>query len=190
MSMCMCIFMRVAWIVLLMWMSHVTHVNESCHTCEWIMSHMWMHHVTHVNVSCHTCECVMSHIWMGHVTHVNESCHTCEWVMSHIWRSHVTHMNESCHTYQWVKSEMWMRHVPPFTCGVLGTMGGVRGLFSETSTKEPCNDCSADPMLGLFECSRTVEDTLEWVVAHKWVMTRIWMSVGTLRVKESWHIYG
>eukprot|EP00277_Geminigera_cryophila_P018444 CAMPEP_0179443246 /NCGR_PEP_ID=MMETSP0799-20121207/26659_1 /TAXON_ID=46947 /ORGANISM="Geminigera cryophila, Strain CCMP2564" /LENGTH=84 /DNA_ID=CAMNT_0021229031 /DNA_START=782 /DNA_END=1032 /DNA_ORIENTATION=- len=34
-------------------------------------------------------------------------------------------------------------------------MGGVRGLFSETSTKEPCNDCSADLMSGLFECSRT-----------------------------------
>ena len=23
-----------------MWMSHVTHMNESCHTCEYIMSHI------------------------------------------------------------------------------------------------------------------------------------------------------
>ena len=30
-----------------MWMSHVTHMNESCHT--------WMSHVTHMNESCHTC---------------------------------------------------------------------------------------------------------------------------------------
>jgi len=30
-------------------MSHVTHVNESWHTCKWIMSHMWMSPVTHMN---------------------------------------------------------------------------------------------------------------------------------------------
>ena len=44
------------------WMSHVTHMNESCHTHEWVMSH--------------TYEWVMSHMWMSHVTHMNESCHT------------------------------------------------------------------------------------------------------------------
>jgi len=61
------------WIRLGTTLSHVTHVNESCHTCE------------SVNQSCHTCKSVMSQMWMSHVTHVNESCHTCEWVMSHIW---------------------------------------------------------------------------------------------------------
>jgi len=71
-------------------MSHVTRMNESCHTDEWVMSHMWM--------SCHKYEWVMSHIWMSHVTRMNESCQTHEWVMSHIWMSHVAHMNESCHT--------------------------------------------------------------------------------------------
>jgi len=30
------------------WMSHVTHMNESCHTYEWAMSHIWMSHVTHI----------------------------------------------------------------------------------------------------------------------------------------------
>ena len=35
-------------------MSHVTHMNESCHTYEWVMSHIWMSHVTHMNESCHT----------------------------------------------------------------------------------------------------------------------------------------
>ena len=29
---------------------------------EWVMSHIWMSHVTHMNESCHTCEWVMSHI--------------------------------------------------------------------------------------------------------------------------------
>jgi len=69
------------------WMSHVTHVNESCQSYEWVMSHMWMSHVNHMNESCYTCEWVMSIIWMSHVTHVNESCHTYECVMSHIWMS-------------------------------------------------------------------------------------------------------
>jgi len=71
-----------------MWMSHVTHANESCHTCEWVMSRM--RHVSHVNESCHTCEWGMSHMWMRHVTHVNEARHTCEWVLSHMWTSHCT----------------------------------------------------------------------------------------------------
>jgi len=84
-------------------MSHVTHVNESCHACEWVMSRMWMSHVTHVNESCHACEWVMSCMWMSHVTHVNESCHACEWVMSRMWMR-----DESIHTCEWVMSHTWM----------------------------------------------------------------------------------
>ena len=68
---------------------------------EWVMAHIWMSHVTHMNESCHTYEWVMSRIWMSHVTHMNESCHTCKWVMSHTWMSHVTHVDESCHTRAW-----------------------------------------------------------------------------------------
>jgi len=82
------------------WMSHVAHMNESCHTYEWVMSHIWMSHAAHMNESCHTYEWVMPHIWLSHVTHMTESCRTYEWVMSHVWMSHVTHMNESCHTYE------------------------------------------------------------------------------------------
>jgi len=33
------------------WMSHVIHVNESCHILERIMSHIWQSHVIHVNKS-------------------------------------------------------------------------------------------------------------------------------------------
>jgi len=44
---------RYEWVMSHIWMSHVTHMNgschESCHTCEWVMSHMWMSHVTHMN---------------------------------------------------------------------------------------------------------------------------------------------
>ena len=51
------------------WMSHVSHMNESCHTYEWVMSHIWMSHVTHMNESCHTYEshvCVHVRTWRRH----------------------------------------------------------------------------------------------------------------------------
>jgi len=99
------------WVMSHIWMSHVTHTDESCHTHGWVMSHIWMSHVTHMDESCHTYGGVMSHIWMSPVTHMDESCHTYGWVMSHIWMSHVTHMDESCHTYGWVMSQIYMSHV-------------------------------------------------------------------------------
>ena len=106
------------------WIIHVTHVNEWCHTCEWVLSHMWFGDVAQGNKSCHTYgshKCRRRSWRMSHVTcewvmsRVNESCHmwmshvTCEWVMSHVnescrmWMSHVTcervmsRVNESCH---------------------------------------------------------------------------------------------
>jgi len=78
---------------------------------EWVLSHTCMSHVTHINKSCHTYEWVVSHIWTSRVTHMNESCHTYERVVSHIWTSHVTHMNESCHTFYCVVSRIWMRRI-------------------------------------------------------------------------------
>jgi len=93
------------------WMSHVTHVSESCGTNEWVMSLIWVSHVTHMSESWHTYEWVMSHPWVCHVTHVSESCHASGWVMSQMWESHVTHESESCHTCEWVISHTWMGHV-------------------------------------------------------------------------------
>ena len=104
-----------AWFVFHQWFTHEWVI----YTYNCVMLHLWMSHVTHMNESCHTYECVMSHIWMRHVTHMNESCHTYEcalpcatrtWAhaMLHIRISHiclcsmyvcmcyVTHMNGSC----------------------------------------------------------------------------------------------
>jgi len=63
-------------------MSHVTHVNVSCHAFEWVMSHTLLRHVTHITELCHTYACVI---------HMTESCHTYEWSMSHT--------NEQCHAW-------------------------------------------------------------------------------------------
>jgi len=43
-------------------LSHVTHVPESCHTCDWGMSHRWLSQVTHVTQLYPTQKCVMSRI--------------------------------------------------------------------------------------------------------------------------------
>jgi len=110
------------WVMSHIWMSHVTHMNESCRTYEWVMSHIWMSHVahicmshvTHMNESCHSYGRVMSHIWMSHVAHMNESRHTSAWVIRYVEMSHVTHMDESCHickslhTYEYESSHIWM----------------------------------------------------------------------------------
>ena len=54
------------------WVGHAAY--------QWAMS-LRMSHVTHMNESCHTHEWVMSHTWMSHVRYTNESYHTYEWVM-------------------------------------------------------------------------------------------------------------
>jgi len=76
-------------------MSHVTHINESCHTYEKVMSH--------INESPHTYEKVMPHISMSHVTHAHESClRTRSQRMGFVvfTTERATHIYESCHTYQ------------------------------------------------------------------------------------------
>jgi len=109
-------------------MSHVTRMNESCHTYkrvtppikfeEGVTTHIWTSRV--INESRHTYKWVTSSIWRSHVTHANESRHTYErvtsrtwishithgYVTSHIWMSHGTHMNESRHAHECVTSLM------------------------------------------------------------------------------------
>jgi len=75
----------------------------------WVTSHIQMSHVTHINESCHTYDWVTSHMWMSHV---NESSQICEW--AYIYWSKATHPSFTYLTWlidmthpQWVKSNMW-----------------------------------------------------------------------------------
>ena len=95
------------WVMSHIWRSHVTHMNESCHTYEWVKPHIWMSHV--MDESYHTYEWVTSHIWMIWMSHValqwaHWYCHCARWtavspelVMSHTWMNNVTYMIDSCH---------------------------------------------------------------------------------------------
>jgi len=47
-------------LVVCVWISHITHMNESCHTHEWAISHTWMSHdtheiTTHCSLPAHVC---------------------------------------------------------------------------------------------------------------------------------------
>jgi len=125
-------------------MSHVAF-HESCHTrmnklrCTygWVMSHIWMSHVTHMNESCH----IFEWVWIGHVTCMNvpsglpqhvthvlsaltrsllpvSHTHTYERVTTHIctqfiariYMSRGTQMNESHHTCAMRPDTKWLIH--------------------------------------------------------------------------------
>jgi len=100
-----------------LWVSHVTHMQEVCHTYEWVVSHIRASHVTHMkedplNPICPSgdWERILSHTWMNHITRMNESWHTHERVMLHTLVSRVTRMHESYHTHtcKWVISRTWI----------------------------------------------------------------------------------
>jgi len=60
-----------------------------------VMWKIWMSHVTHLNESCHAFKCVMSHS--------HESCHICMYVYIHIYAYLCTHIHiyMCIHTFTW-----------------------------------------------------------------------------------------
>jgi len=84
--------------------SHVTHLNESCHTLEIVMVDR---PIMSAFVCVYMCVCVYVCVCgreRERDTHLNEPSCTSEWVMSHMWVSRVTHVSESCHACEWVMS--------------------------------------------------------------------------------------
>ena len=79
------------------------------HTHEWVTSHTWMSHVTHMNESCHT--------WMSHIAHyfigahdsfmcVTRPIHVCDmtrlWVwLTHLWMWHDSFMSVTWLIHEW-----------------------------------------------------------------------------------------
>ena len=61
----------------------------------WVMTHIWMSHVTHTNESRHAYEslCTCERTQSNKQSEMHESRHTCTWVMSLMKMSQVTRMN-------------------------------------------------------------------------------------------------
>ena len=77
-------FIRMTWLILM--------CDMSCHRYKW---GIWISHVTHINESCHAgtelhAGQVVLLVRMCHGTQTYESWHTYEWVISHVWTSHIT----------------------------------------------------------------------------------------------------
>ena len=152
-------------------------MNEACHTYEWVMSHIWMSHVTHMNESFHTDECVMSLCDMNTSchTHVNESCHT------HVNGLCPTHVNESCHTQEVLQQQVMshtcervMSHtcerVMSHTCSrVMSHTGG------PTTRSHVTHMCMCDSNVSCHTYERVI-----WTshVTHMWTghVTHMWTS--------------
>jgi len=113
-------------------MSHVTHLNESCHTHKWVMSHSfarcclthlhvrrdviicvtWHIHVCCMPNACVWCDAFMCMMCRIHVCDITLSCVPCVSFMCVMWRIHVcdiTHHIESRDPFMWVPSLMrWL----------------------------------------------------------------------------------
>jgi len=147
------------------WMSHVSHMQVSCHTS--------IRHITHMNASdshlSHVTRiCVMSHIWVSYVTHMNQSGHTYECVSSRIRMSHVTRMNKPCHSYECVTSQKRMSHVTHmkelfhmYECVISHTW---RSPFSNSD--EPCHILSSLLRVYLWH-AKVMHYEWQYTVCHK-----------------------
>jgi len=57
-----------------LYMSMYIHMNQiKIRVPQRVMSHIWMRHLTHMQESCHTCEWVTSHMSRSNVTYMNEA---------------------------------------------------------------------------------------------------------------------
>jgi len=139
------------------WMSHVSHVNESCLICKWVMSNMWMSPVTYLIESCHIFNWVMSHMWMSDVSYVNESCLICAWVMTHTSMCHASYVwefvNELC------MSHMCMSHV-----SLLNAITCHRHISHVSHVNTSCHK--------LYYILRDVS-ICGWVMSHIWIISHV-----------------
>ena len=122
------------------WMSPVTHMNESCDTHEWVTSYTWLRLVTFIGKVVNICLGFSVNLvykfkgkpgttsvkpdfnnlglkfhrgsqWVSVLSWLNLKENKDYFSCEHTWRSHYTHMNESCHTHERLTSYTWMSRV-------------------------------------------------------------------------------
>ena len=98
-------------------------MTEACHRYEGVMSRIWMSHVTHMNEACHTyvCENVYIHVYIN--TNMLRS-----GSRGFVWMSHS--YNESWHSQKWVMELYeWVMHTCVYighTCTYIDTIWCLR----------------------------------------------------------------
>jgi len=155
------------------WMSHVTHLNESCRTYEWVMSQR-----THMQA------------WACCWIVLNESCHIYEWVMSQrprmqAWACCWIVSNESPLPYATVMAHLWMSHATYMTAPLSYTwvvMSQVsRSHVKRMNESRHTGDTAANAGMGVLLDSFEVTSELPVIVktisarfyTHKWVPSRL-----------------
>jgi len=134
-------------------MSHVTHMNESCHMYQYFYvgcrrSSAWHRCRTHEYMSCHTYEHEgMSHAWiqMSHGLCTNKSSRIYQCAMlaavgaapgtdvTHMNKCHVTRTNmKACdkYEYKWVVAHIWTSHVIHISAAMLTAVGAAPGAHA------------------------------------------------------------
>jgi len=109
---------------------------ESCYAYGWIMLHIWMSHVTRMNESCHT-----KHVWMCHFTHIVALLtwlskarvawviHMCDMTHLFVW-SHIF-MSDLTHSYVWHDSFLCRTGLSPVCpMGWLRSVGFIKWWVS------------------------------------------------------------
>ena len=168
------------------WMSHVAHMDESCHTYKWPRAGMgWLRSVGSIKWQVSFEEYRLFHGALLQkrpiILSILLTKATPYQVMSHVWRSHVTHMNESCRTYEWVVSHILMSHVAQMNSlqqsaqvwSYITHMGGSRHTYEWImshiwmSHVTHINDLEQSPQeWSYITHMKGSRHTYEWVVSH------------------------
>jgi len=154
------------------WMSHVTHMNESCHAYHWVTSHIWMSHVA----------CVEK---LSDILYMNASigsefdrlswllcfalCCVHEWVTSHMCIIHVTHVNELYLINEGVhRLWSWWMGLALVSCDVSCTWMSRLPRVNESG--HTYHWVTSHIWMSHVACAEMNESpsTCEWVMSHIW----------------------
>jgi len=146
------------------WMSRVTHLNESCHAYACITSHVWMSHVTHMNESCYT----------------HESCHTCEMTHSYVWHDSFIHVHDSFICAIWQVTRASPPHTPYVTWLIHNSFTRVTWPMSDPwlgGITAPYKCVMSHIHVWMHYVTRMNESChiYEWVMSHIWTHLGLWL---------------
>jgi len=93
------IYVYIYTYIYIIWMTHVIHMNDSCHTNKWCVSHIQRVISKAIKHQTHMSRGTRIHAYIYYVyTYLSY-----EQPMLLIWMTQVTHMKDMCHTMGWLR---------------------------------------------------------------------------------------